>query len=249
MEIKYRDINDLIHYKRNAKLHPESQVAKIAKSIQEFGFRNPVLVDSQDEIIAGHGRVMAAKQAELTEVPVIRADDLTPEQVRAYRIADNKLAESEWSDEILKIEVGNLHEVGFDLELIGLSEKEIKEMVGEGSDDPYSKKVDAPIYEPSGDCPQIYDLFNDIKTVLLRQEIDIAGLPKDISDFLKKAAERHTVFNFSKIADYYAHASPDVQGLMEKSALVIIDFEKAIEEGFVNLNKEVAKEYTKDSND
>ena len=116
MQVEYKNINDLIHYKRNAKLHPESQVAKIAKSIQEFGFRNPVLVDSQDEIIAGHGRVIAARQAGLIEVPVIRVDDLTPEQVHLYRIADNKLAESDFYESILRSEFLDLKDAGIDIE-------------------------------------------------------------------------------------------------------------------------------------
>lgn len=115
MEITYRKVDDLIFYEHNAKLHPDSQVARIAKSIQEFGFRNPVLVDKDNTLIAGHGRVLAARQAGLEQVPVIRVEDLTPEQVRAYRIADNKLAESGFYEELLRQEVLELRGEGIEL--------------------------------------------------------------------------------------------------------------------------------------
>ncbi len=116
MEITYRSIDDLIPYERNAKLHPDSQVARIAKSIEEFGFRNPVLVDGKSEIVAGHGRVLGAKRAGLTEVPTIDASDLTPEQVRAYRIADNKLAESGFYESLMQQEILELQGKGIDLQ-------------------------------------------------------------------------------------------------------------------------------------
>lgn len=116
MQIIYKELSELIPYERNAKLHPESQIAKIALSIQEFGFCNPVLVDGQNGIIAGHARVMAARQVGLVEVPVIWADDLTEEQVRAYRIADNKLAESDYYESILRSELLELKASGIDIE-------------------------------------------------------------------------------------------------------------------------------------
>lgn len=136
MEITYRSIDNLIPYKRNAKLHPDSQVAKNARSIQEFGFRNPVLVDGQGEIIAGHGRMLAAKTLGMEQIPTIDASDMTPEQVRAYRIADNKLVESGWDQGLLKVEVGGLQDAGFDVELLGFANSEIENLLQDPNFEP-----------------------------------------------------------------------------------------------------------------
>lgn len=129
MQIKWQNIDNLIPYERNAKLHPDSQVARIARSIEEFGFRNPVLLDGQGEIIAGHGRILGAKRAGLTEVPTIDASDMTPEQVRAYRIADNKLAESDWSLSALSEELMDLQGLDFDLTLLGFDDDKLTELM------------------------------------------------------------------------------------------------------------------------
>ena len=113
-------IENLKPYKNNARTHSEEQVNKIAKSIEQFGFVNPVLIDGNFVIIAGHGRVMAAKQLGMTEVPCIFVEDLTEAQKRAYIIADNKLAEeAEWNNEVLISELEELKDLNFDIELTG----------------------------------------------------------------------------------------------------------------------------------
>ena len=115
-------IEALIPYERNARTHSDEQVEKIAKSIEEFGFLNPVLIDGKNMIIAGHGRVLAAKKLGMKEVPCLRVEDLTETQVRAYILADNKLAEDAgWDDEILKTELLELNDLDFDIELTGFS--------------------------------------------------------------------------------------------------------------------------------
>lgn len=124
------DIESLIPYARNSRTHSDSQVAQIAASIKEFGFTNPVLIDGDGGIIAGHGRVMAARKLKLAEVPCIRLGHLTETQKRAYVIADNKLAmNSGWDNEMLKLEFAELTEQGFDLDLIGFSEEELAEIL------------------------------------------------------------------------------------------------------------------------
>ena len=109
------------------------------------------------------------------------------------------------------------------------------------SSDLYTQKIKAPVYEPKGEKPAIGELFDYGKTAQLVTEIDAAELPEDVARFLKLAAERHTVFNFRQIAEYYCHAPKEVQNLFEKSGLVIIDFHKAIENGFVHLTEELGK--------
>lgn len=118
---------DLIPYARNAKKHDPEQVAKIAGSIREFGFNNPVLIDQDNGIIAGHGRVMAAIKLGLESVPVIRLSHLTETQCRAYILADNKLAElgGGWDEEMLKVELEELATLDFDISELGFKIEEI----------------------------------------------------------------------------------------------------------------------------
>jgi site-specific DNA-methyltransferase (adenine-specific) len=124
--IKTAQVADLIPYARNSRTHSEEQITQIAASIKEFGFLNPVIVDGENGIIAGHGRVMAAKKLGMTELPVVEASHLTDAQRRAYIIADNKLAlNAGWDDEMLRVEFDELTEAGFDLDLTGFSLDEI----------------------------------------------------------------------------------------------------------------------------
>jgi DNA modification methylase len=126
MEIIQRKTADLIPYMNNARTHSEQQVLQIAASIKEFGFTNPVLVDGENGIIAGHGRVMAAKKLGLDEIPTIELKHLTKTQKKAYILADNKLAlNSGWDNNLLALELGELSDDGFDLELTGFSLDEI----------------------------------------------------------------------------------------------------------------------------
>ena len=114
MKIEYKDINDLIPYALNQKEHPQSQINQIASSLREFGFKQPIVIDKNNQIIVGHGRYEGAKKLGLNEVPCLIADDLTDAQIKAYRIADNKLNESEWNEDLLRLELENLKELDFD---------------------------------------------------------------------------------------------------------------------------------------
>ena len=119
-------VEKLIPYARNARTHSDAQVAQIAASIREFGFTNPVLIDAEGGIIAGHGRVMAARKLGMKEVPTITLAHLTETQKRAYILADNQLAlNSGWDDEMLRLELAELGELGFDLELAGFDDGEM----------------------------------------------------------------------------------------------------------------------------
>lgn len=122
LQVKYRPIGELIPYVRNSRTHSDEQVAQIAASIKEFGFTNPVLVDGDKGIIAGHGRILASRKLGLKDVPTIELAHLTEAQRRAYVIADNKLAENAgWDMDLLKIEVADLDAMEFDLTLLGFS--------------------------------------------------------------------------------------------------------------------------------
>jgi hypothetical protein len=107
----------------------------------------------------------------------------------------------------------------------------------------YSAKIEAPIYEPKKPAPDVRTLCNAGKTAALIREIDESALPEPEKAFLRAAAHRHSVFNYESVADYYAHATPEMQRLMERSALVIIDFDSAIESGFVRLCEDIKTQF------
>jgi DNA modification methylase len=126
MKIEQLKVNDLIPFINNSRTHSEEQVGQVAASIREFGFTNPILVDGDNGIIAGHGRLMAARKLGLESVPSIRLTHLSEAQKRAYVIADNKLAlNAGWDEELLSLELGELKDIDFDLSLIGFSEDEL----------------------------------------------------------------------------------------------------------------------------
>jgi DNA modification methylase len=134
---------DLVPYARNAKKHDEAQVAKLAGSIREFGFNNPVLIDADNGIIAGHGRVMAAQKLALASVPCLRLSHLSETQKRAYILADNRLAElgGGWDAEMLKLELADLGDLDVDLDGIGFGADDLQDL--ELSEEPETSDVDA----------------------------------------------------------------------------------------------------------
>ena len=126
LEIEYVATDDLIPYFNNSRTHSESQVKQIAASIREFGFTNPILIDEEETIIAGHGRVMAAEVLSMPTVPCIRLSGLSEAQRKAYVIADNKLAlNAGWDIDALSIEINQLADLDFDLDILGFDIQEL----------------------------------------------------------------------------------------------------------------------------
>ena len=243
MKITQKKVESLIPYINNSRTHSDEQVAQIAASIKEFGWTNPILVDGANGIIAGHGRLLAARKLGYKEVPTIELADLTETQKKAYIIADNKLAlNAGWDDELLKIELQELLSEGFAMDILGFDQSELDELFGitpVEEENIYTQKVDVPTYEPSEEKPAIEDLYDDEKAMDLITTIQATKLNEKEKQFLMAAASRHIVFNYGKIANFYAHSSKECQELMENSALVIIDFNKAIENGFVKLTDQI----------
>jgi DNA modification methylase len=135
LAIAWRPLGELIPYARNPRTHSDAQVAQIAASIREFGWTNPVLVDGQNGIIAGHGRVMAARKLGLERVPVIELARMSDAQKRAYVLADNQLAlNAGWDDELLRLELADLSELGFDLGLIGFGQGVLERLLAGGKE-------------------------------------------------------------------------------------------------------------------
>ena len=135
LQISTVPVATLIPYARNARTHSDAQVAQIAASIREFGWTNPILVDGERGVIAGHGRLLAARKLGMTEVPVIQLAHLTPAQRRAYVLADNKLAmNAGWDKDLLRVELGELRDEGFDLSLAGFDLDEIGSLLSDGTE-------------------------------------------------------------------------------------------------------------------
>ena len=163
MEIIFKKVKDLIPYVNNSRTHSEEQVNQICASINEFGFTNPLLIDEKDSIIAGHGRLLASKKLGMEEVPCIVLKGLTEAQKKAYVIADNKMAlNAGWDEELLKIELENLKELDFDLELTGFNIDELDDILGteeekEVVEDDFEIEVPE---EPKAKLGDIYQLGN-----------------------------------------------------------------------------------------
>ena len=129
LRIEYRPLSDLVPYARNPRTHSDEQVAQIAASIREFGFTNPILLDGKNGLIAGHGRLRAAKELGFKTVPCIDLGHLTDEQKRAYLIADNKLAlNAGWNEDLLCLELTELKELGVNLTLTGFNPMELADI-------------------------------------------------------------------------------------------------------------------------
>ena len=145
LAIDYRPVGSLIPYARNARTHSEAQVALIAGSIREYGFTNPVLVDGENGIIAGHGRVLAARKLGLGSVPVIELGHLSDAQKRAYLLADNRLAEQAgWDKEMLALEAADLSEMGIDLGTLGFEAAQIDALLRRDQPDPREEDTPEP---------------------------------------------------------------------------------------------------------
>jgi len=146
-EVELRPTDDLLPYTNNPKEHPDDQVRKIASSIKNYGWDQPIVVDGDGEIIKGHGRLQAAELLGLDEVPVIERPELSDAEARAARIADNKTAESPWDDESLGIEVEQLTDDPIDMDTLGFDDGELDSLLGEAS------MEDEDIQEAFGDLP------------------------------------------------------------------------------------------------
>lgn len=149
LQIVYKNVNDLIPYVRNAKIHDENNINLIAGSIKSFGFNNPVLLDGENGIIAGHGRVLASKKLGIKQIPTIELQGLSDAEKRAYIIADNRLTEkSEWDKEILSLELQDLNELGIDLNIIGFNDEDLNNIIQEETpevvEDEFSEQIETP---------------------------------------------------------------------------------------------------------
>jgi hypothetical protein len=249
MDIEQRSINSIRPYPKNPRRN-DAAVTQVARSIENFGFRQPIVVDDQGVIVVGHTRYKAAQSLGMTEVPVTVMSGVSQSVIDQYRIADNRLNElAEWDDDLLLEELGNiLRDVG-DTELTGFTGADIDRLKGLDDVRDYTTKVDTPIYKPKGDRPDLAELINNEQHDRLVAAIDASECAEEVKAFLRQAAQRHRRFDYEQIAEYYCHADAATQRLMEASALVIPDIDTAIENGYVQMTDTLKQIFNRDHPD
>lgn len=224
----------------------DEKFEKLKRSIQSFPQMldlRPIVVDKDMVVLGGNMRLRACKDLGLDVVPILVADDLTEAQKREFIIKDNVgFGEWDWDSLANEWDSEMINEWGLDVPTFDLEEETEIEV-----DEIYTKKIKAPTYEITGEKPKIEDLYNTTRTRELEAEIKSANIPKEIKEFLLMASQRHTVIDFEAVAEFYAHSDKNVQELFEKNALVIIDFDKAIENGYVQLSEEIYSQYQVDA--
>jgi len=164
---------------------------------------------------------------------------MTEKEKREFILRDN-VQSGEWDFGVLDENFADfdLDDIGIELPSFADDDTETEE-----DENPYTQKIETPVYEIKGEKPELSELVNTAKHDELIKEIDKSDAPEEVKSFLRTAAQRHSVFDYGKIAEYYAHAPADIQRLMERSALVIIDFNDAIANGYIRVSKEIAELY------
>ena len=236
MDIINHKINDLISAEYNPRELTKEQHQHLTDSIKRFGIVDPIIINKNEDrkniIVGGHQRVRVAREIHLDSVPCVELD-LTLEQEKELNIRLNKNGGTFDFDLLANnFELELLKDIGFkDIEL-GFNIDKI--------DDNYTRKIKLPTYEPCNEKPELNELVDNVKTKKLISKIKKLKVSKEVKEFLTYSAYRHNRFNYGKIADFYAHSDKEVQDVMEDLALVIIDLNKAIEKGFVELTHNIS---------
>jgi len=244
VEIVEKKIADLIQAEYNPRQLNSEQYEQIKSSLLRFGCVDPVLVnvheDRKNVIIGGHQRSKVWKDLGNDTIPCVELSlDLDKEKELNVRLNKNT---GEFDFDMLAehFEQDDLLDWGFDESEF---EFELDDSNDNDEDSEYTNKIEAPVYEITGEKPELSELVNNEKVNELAKKIEGATIPDEIREFLLYASQRHRVFDYGKIAEFYAHSEKDTQELMEDSALVIIDFDKALENGYVRMSEEVARLY------
>lgn len=237
MKVLQAQISELRLDEANARKHDTKNLKAIAASLEKFGQRKPIVVH-HGKVIAGNGTLEAAKMLGWSEITITEVPENWDEDTaKAYAIADNRTAElADWNEEVLVKQLLDLEENGWDIKDFAFDDLILEDDKLE-SDSPYQDAINVPQYQVVGEQPEIKELYKTDKYQELLSQISKANLPDDVKTFLELAASRHIVFNYKHIAEYYPHVSAEIQQLMEASALVIIDAENAIKNGYADFMK------------
>ena len=245
--VSYHPIQDVLVNEKNPRWIPDDAFERLKASISSFPQMleiRPIVVDENNIILGGNMRYRAAKAIGMETIPVAKVSDLNEEQKKQFIVKDNvsagfwdyEVLANNWDDNALSdwgvdIDYAKSHDEGY---FSSDDEQDAAEN--------YTRKIDPPIYEPSNERPDIENLTDTTKYESLLKEIESSDLAEKEKLYLRMAATRHIVFNYDFAADFYAHADTNLQHLMEESALVILDFDQAIEKGFVKLTKRLLEE-------
>lgn len=243
------DPTQLLAHPLNFRIHTALQSQLVEENLDRLGWIDEVTVNrATGRVINGHLRVVLAMRRE-ERVPVRYVELSEAEEQLALATFDPLSALAEIDAALLDQLQANIVEAlpgeAERLRLLDMAMRPGNYEDGEeevGLSDNYSRKIESPVYGVTGECPPVAALCDRSKTEQLLAEIERTELPEEVAAFLRFAAERHTVFKFRSIAEFYAHADAATQDLMERSALVIIDFDDAIERGFVALNRDILRE-------
>jgi hypothetical protein len=221
------DPTSLLANPKNWRTHPGRQRDALRGSLGVVGWVQRIIVNrTTGHVVDGHARIEEAISAGAPNVPVLYVE-LTAEEEDLVLASLDPIGAMAGTDQAKLVEL--LGDVAVDE--AGLSH--LLDSLRPPDGDAYTAAIEVPRYEPTGAMPAIETLFDETRTEALRNRILDANVPKEIEDFLFAAAGRHTVFDYGRIAAFYAHAEPEVQRLFEDSALVIVDFENAIRDGYV----------------
>lgn len=246
---------------------------QLKDSIKNFGYVDLIIIDNNFKIIGGHQRLPILKELGYKEIDVVQVDHLNETQIKTLNIALNKI-EGQWDFEKLELLLNELKKTDkelfafsgfddeefekmkktFDIHFTGeqKNDNDAEDQTGNFSNDEaksYTDKILAPIYEPKMEkSPDIKELFNDKKYLALIDSIKKSKASKEVKDFLKLTATRFIRFDYGKIAEFYCHSDKEIQELFEQLALIIIDFKKAIENGFIEMQDAIYSENEKEDN-
>lgn len=254
IERKHLDDLNPAEYNPRKRLKPgDEEYEKLKRSIDTFTYVDPIIINADGTVIGGHQRLFVLRDLGYTEADV-SVVNLSKADEKALNIALNKIS-GEWDEEKLAAIFADLKAADYDATVTGFEADAISALVGniqveEEITSQYSQKVDPVQYEITGETPEIRELFSDSKYRELLMDIESDGsISEEEREFLRLAAARHIVFNYRNIAEYYAAASPAMQGLMEDSALVIIDFNDAVRDGYVKISSAIDQLMQEDADD
>ena len=248
-------LGDLKPWAANPKTITKAAAKRLLASWKEFGQVQTIAISPSLVVLDGHQRLnvlLAAHGADYQVDARQASRELSEDEQKRLVVTLHAGAVGSWDwDSLSSWSAPDLMEWGMDSEALQGWKRDVSALLNmlgsEGEiDENYSRNIQAPIYTPKGEKPSVKDLYDDKRANELLAEIEAADLPEDEKEFLRIAARRHTVLNYKRIADYYAHSTENVQKLMEDSALIIIDFERAIELGYVKLSQEIADQYLAD---
>ena len=240
MKVEKIQINKLKPATYNPRQISTKQYKDLKASIEKFSLVDPIIINKDLTVIGGHQRLKVCKELKHVEIDCVVLD-LSKEEERELNIRLNKSG-GEFDMDILanEFDVENLVDWGFKHVELGLNIDKI--------DENYTRKIKTPHYEPRNIKPELSKLVDERKQKELLKKIQKSNVDNETKEFLIKASQRHLVFNYSNIADFYAHSDSETKELMEQSALVIIDFDSAIKNGFVEMSNDLKNLFDEEYN-